>query len=373
MRELVESDKRYKRKYLDSLCSWIYPHLNRQIQINCTELLYKRKAYMFSKRKLFAVAQVVGVLTGLGGHLNVSWAAWPADNPIKLIIPSPPGGANDIVGRVIGDYLGRALQQTVVIENRGGAAGAIGIQAVAQAKQDGYTIGMISNTATFQDVAQPNVQWNLKRDLQVVAMIGGQPISISVPANSPYRSIAELFAAGKGKPDLLSYATSGLGTTQHLVGERLGNLAKMKWVHIPYKGGAPATTDLMGGQVPVAVVGLVPVLAHHKAGRLRILAVTSPTRDPSVPEVPTMAESGFPQIRVTQWIGLVMPKGTPLPIVARLSDEVNKMLSDPDVKARIMKAGLNTEFMGYSQFEKFTNDEADMWTSLIRELKIKME
>lgn len=328
---------------------------------------------MLGPRAVFAATRLLMLLGAAAGYLTPGYAAWPADSAIKLIVPSPPGGSNDVVARIISESLAKALGQTIVVDNRPGAAGAIGIQAVAQAKPDGYTIGVASNTSTFLDVVRPNQPWNFKRDIQAVAMIGDQPISVAVPANSPYRSIADLVAAARTRPGSLSYGTSGIGTTQHLVGERFAHVAKIKWVHVPYKGGSQATADLVSGQIPVAVVGLVPMLAHHSAGRVRILAVTSAARDPLVPDVPTMAESGFPQFRVSQWMGLVMPRGTPSAVIARVSEEVNKLLADPAIKARIVKAGLDPSPMSAAQFDKFMFDEADIWGSLIRDLNIKLD
>ena len=228
-------------------------------------------------------------------------AGWPNDQPIKIIVPQAAGGTNDTVARLIGVELGKILSQTVIVDNRPGAAGAIGMQAVAQAKPDGYTLGMASDSAALMDVTRPNLAWNFKRDLQGVGMIGDQPMCVAVSARTTYSSFADVLKAAKEKPGSLAYGTSGVGTSQHVVGEWLAKLANIQLLHIPYKGGGQATTDIVGGQVPLAVLGLAPMLAQAKSGNVRIVAVTSPKRAGAIPTVPTTTELGYADIAFTRW------------------------------------------------------------------------
>ena len=300
-------------------------------------------------------------------------AAWPDDAPIKIIVPQAAGGTNDTVARIIATELGKRLKQSVVVDNRAGAAGAIGMQAAAQAKADGYTLAIASDSASLMDVVRPTLSWKFNRDLQGVAMIGDQPISISVSARSPHKSFADLVKAAKATPGQLAYGTSGVGTSQHVVGEWLAKLADVQLVHIPYKGGGQAATDLVGGQVPMAVLGLAPMLAQAKNGGVRIVAVTSAKRNAAVPDVPTLTELGYPQIVLTQWVGLVAPTGTPPAVVKRLSDEINKMVTLPDMQKHLLDNGVDPRPMAAAPFDKFLKETTTRWSTLVPSLNLKLE
>ena len=313
------------------------------------------------------------VSLALCGVINGAWAAWPNDNPIKIIVPQAAGGTNDTVARIISVELGKALKQTVIIDNRPGAAGAIGTQAVAQSTADGYTLGLASDSALLLDIVRPTLTIKFKRDLQGVAMIGDQPISIAVSGKTPYKSVADITAAAKAQPGTLPYATSGVGTSQHVVGEWFAKLAGIKLIHIPYKGGGQAASDVVGGQVPIAVLGLAPMLAQEKRGSVRIIAVTSPKRQTSLPNVPTLSELGYPQIALTQWAGLVAPRGTPPAIVQRLSDEMVKVLALPEVRKHLTDSGIDPRPMPSAPFEKFLKDSSDGWAKLVPTLNLKLE
>ena len=300
-------------------------------------------------------------------------AGWPNDQPIKIIVPQAAGGTNDTVARLISVELGKLLSQTVIVDNRPGAAGAIGMQAVAQAKPDGYTLGMASDSIALMDVTRPNLVWNFKRDLQGVGMIGDQPMCVAVSARTAYAAFADVLKAAKEKPGSLAYGTSGVGTSQHVVGEWLAKLAGMQILHIPYKGGGQATSDIVGGQVPMAVLGLAPMLAQAKAGNVRIVAVTSPKRAGALPNVPTTTELGYPDIALTQWAGLVAPTGTPEAIVKQLSEAILKVVSMPDVHRKLTDAGIDTQPLGYKQFDKFLKANVDTWTRVVPGLNLKLD
>ena len=300
-------------------------------------------------------------------------AGWPNDQPIKIIVPQAAGGTNDTVARLIGVELGKILSQTVIVDNRPGAAGAIGMQAVAQAKPDGYTLGMASDSAALMDVTRPNLAWNFKRDLQGVGMIGDQPMCVAVSARTTYSSFADVLKAAKEKPGSLAYGTSGVGTSQHVVGEWLAKLANIQLLHIPYKGGGQATTDIVGGQVPLAVLGLAPMLAQAKSGNVRIVAVTSPKRAGAIPTVPTTTELGYADIALTQWAGLVAPAGTPEAIVKQLSESILKVVSMPEVLRKLTDAGIDARPLGYKQFDKFLKTNVDTWTRVVPGLNLTLD
>lgn len=300
-------------------------------------------------------------------------AAWPDDQALKIIVPQAAGGTNDTVARIVAVELGKALKQAVVVENRPGAGGAIGMQAVVQAAPDGYTLGMASDSATLLDIARPTLKWKVKRDLQGVGMIADQPVAVAVSARSPYKSFEDLLKDSKLRPGDIAYGTSGVGTSQHVVGEWLSKLAQAKFMHVPYKGGGAATTDVVSGQIPMAVLGLAPMLAQEKAGKVRIVAVTTPKRDPALPHVPTLTELGYPQIAMAQWAGIVASAATPAPVVQRLSAELEKVLALPSVRQQLADAGMRPQAMGHTRFTAFVHDNVDMWTKLVPSLNITLE
>lgn len=300
-------------------------------------------------------------------------AAWPNDQPIKIIVSQPAGGTNDTLARLLSVELGGILKQTVIVENRPGAAGAIGMQTVSQSKPDGYTLGLASDSSALLDVMRPKLNWKFKRDLQGVGMIGDQPISIAVSALSPYKSIADVIKAAKDKPDRISYGTSGIGSSQHIVGEWLAKLANIQLVHVPYKGGGQAIVDTVSGHVPMAVLGLAPMLAQAKTGSIRIVAITSPARTPTLPSVPTLTELGYPQISLTQWAGLVAPAGTPKVIVAQLSDALYRVISGAETGKRLADLGIDAKPLEHQQFDKFLKDNVSMWESVVPSLNLKLD
>ena len=300
-------------------------------------------------------------------------AVWPTDQAIKLIVAQAPGGTNDTVARIVAVELGKVLGQSVIIDNKPGASSAIGMQAVVQAKPDGYTLGLASDSAALLDTVRGARTWKFKQDLQGVGMIGEQPISIAVSAKTPYQSLADVVKAAKEKPGELAYGTSGVGSSQHVVGEWLAKLAQARLIHVPYKGGGQAMTDLVSGQVPVAVLGLAPMLAQEKAGKVRIVAVTTPKRDPSVPKVPTLSELGYSQISLAQWAGVVAPAGTPPEVVKRLSDAMQKVLALPAVKQQLLDAGVQPVLMDHLRFSEFLRTNVDMWSALVPSLNLKLE
>ncbi|HRE12592.1 MAG TPA: tripartite tricarboxylate transporter substrate-binding protein, partial [Usitatibacteraceae bacterium] len=242
---------------------------------------------------------------------------WP-NKTIKFVVPQPAGGSNDAMGRAVGEQLSKQLGQPIVVDNRPGASGAVGMEVVASSPADGYIYVIASDSVALQPILRKGLKWNVERDFVPVTMFGAQPIVVAVPAASPFKSMKDVIAAAKASPGKVGYATSGQGSIQHLAGELLAQMAGIDLLHIPYKGGGQAITDLVGGQVPVAVLGLAAVLPHAKTGRVRILAVTTKARSPAVPDVPSLDEAGVPGYDVRQWAGLMAPAATPPDVQAKL-------------------------------------------------------
>lgn len=300
-------------------------------------------------------------------------AVWPDDQPIKIIVPQAAGGTNDTLARLVGAELSKILNQTVVIDNRPGAAGAIGMQATVQAPPDGYTIALASDSAVLLDVLRPNLPWKFKSGLQGVAMIGEQPISIAASSKSSFKTLQNVIDLAKEKPASLGYASSGIGSSQNIVGEWLASLAGVKLVHVPYKGGGQAANDLVSGQIPLAVLGLAPMLKQHQAGNVRILAVTTPDRDSALPDIPTLSELGYPQIALAQWAGLVAPVATPELIIQKLSDAILKVLAVPAVRKKLLEAGVTPRPANYKQFDEFLKKSVDTWAEVVPALNIQIQ
>lgn len=305
-------------------------------------------------------------------YMPAALAAWPDDQPVKIIVPQAAGGTNDTLARMVGAELSKVLGQTVVIENRPGASGAIGIQAVVQSAPDGYTLALASDSAALLDVLRPNLTWKFRDGLQGVVMIGEQPISIAASAKTPYLTFQQVVNAAKAKPESLAYGSSGIGSSQNIVGEWVASLAGVKFVHVPYKGGGQAANDVVGGQIPLAVLGLAPMLKYHQAGSVRILAVTTAERSKALPDVPTLSELGYSQIALAQWAGLVAPSATPEPIIQKLSAALIKVLAEPALRERMEAAGVTPTPLGYKQFDVFLKKNVDTWNQVVPTLNIQI-
>lgn len=299
-------------------------------------------------------------------------AAWPDDQPLKIIVPQAAGGTNDTLARMVGAELSKVLGQTVVIDNRPGASGAIGMQSVVQAAPDGYTMGLASDSAALLDVLRPNLSWKFRDALQGVVMIGEQPISIATSAKTTYKTFQNVIDAAKAKPESLAYGSSGIGSSQNIVGEWVASLAGVKFVHVPYKGGGQATNDVVSGQIPLAVLGLAPMLKYQQAGSVRILAVTTPERSKALPDVPTLSELGYPQIALAQWAGLVAPAGTPEPIIQKLSAALMKVLAEKTIREKMLAAGITPKPLNYKQFDVFLKKTVDTWKQVVPTLNIQI-
>jgi tripartite-type tricarboxylate transporter receptor subunit TctC len=295
---------------------------------------------------------------------------WPSKT-VRFIVPFPPGGSTDVAARTVADKLTRALGAQVLVENRAGGGGAIGTVEAARAAPDGHTLLFAADPVITLHLVVKNVQFDMQRDFIAVTQVTTQPIAVAVHSSLPVKDVQELIAYAKANPGKLSFAHSGTGSGQHMSGELLKKMAGIDMVHVPYKGGGPAVQDLVGGQVPVGVLGSTPLIPHHKAGRIRIIAFTSKERFPPMPEIPTLHESGLAGFDTTQWLGILAPKGTPAEIVDRVYAETRKALELQDVKERLAQAALQPVGNSPKEFEALIRADLERWTAVAKELKLE--
>jgi tripartite-type tricarboxylate transporter receptor subunit TctC len=299
--------------------------------------------------------------------------AYPT-RPIRLTVPFPPGGGTDVLSRSLAQSITANTKWTIVIDNRPGAGGNIGLDAAAKSPADGYSIamGQTANLAV-NPALYPSMPFDPLRDFEPIALVSSQPLILVVAANSPFRTLKDLVAAAKAKPGQLNMGSPGSGTIGHIGGELFQRRAGVKFAHIPYKGAAPAVTDLMGGSVDLYFGNSQSVDALVKGGRIRAIAVTSPKRLKNMPDVPTIAESGYPGFEAATWSGLVAPKGTPRAIVDRLNAETNKALKNPEMLAKLEADGSEPLGGTTQHFAEFLKSENVKWGAVIREAGIKLE
>ena len=319
------------------------------------------------------VGDVRGVLL-LGAALLAASAvhAQPYPNhPIRIVVPYAAGGAVDIVARTVGQPLSEALKQPLIVDNRPGAGANIGMELVAKAAPDGYTLLMASNGVATNMALFPHLPFDAQRDFAAIAKIGYAPLVIVVPAASPAKSLKDLIAMAKNEPGKLTYASAGNGSSGHLAGELLKSAARIDVLHIPYKGGAPAITDLLGERISFMPINPVEVIAHIRAGRLRALAVASDKRFPLLADVPTAAEAGLPGYEASVWWGLVAPAKTPPEIVRQLNAETNKALANPSIANKLTELGVVVTPDATDQFAAFIKAQTELWSGVIKSAGIQ--
>jgi tripartite-type tricarboxylate transporter receptor subunit TctC len=294
--------------------------------------------------------------------------------PIKLVVPFPPGGGTDTVARLLADNLRVATGWNLVIDNKAGAGGNIGLDAVAKAKADGYTVGMgqTANLAINPSL-YPKMPFDAHKDFVPVAVVAKQPVVLVVRADAPYKTLADLVAAAKSHPRQLAMASAGNGTVGHLTGELFAKQAGFQHVHVPYKGAGPATTDLLGGQVAYYFATPEAISSFVKAGKLRALAVSSGKRLPVLPDTPTIAESGYKGFETGDWKMLVAPAGTPADVVTRLNAEVNKALAKPETIARLLAVGSLPGGGTPQQATQLLHVEQQRWATVVRDAGVKVD
>lgn len=304
-------------------------------------------------------------LIPVGAHAQ----AWPT-KPVRIIVAFAPGGSLDFVTRTVSDRLSQELGQPVVVENRAGANGNVGADYVAKQPADGYVV-LASADALPASAHLYQLAYDPMKDLVPVIQFTRQPLVLAVNPSLGVNTLAELIALAKAKPGM-GYATSGSGSGQHMVGEWLAKLASIQLTHVPYKGGGQAITELVGGQVQIGSLGSSPVMPHHKAGKLKIIAQTTATRAPSLPEVPTYQEAGMQGLVLDQWLGLLVPVGTPDGVVRRLNAATERVLAQPAVRERFAPQALEAVGGSPEQFAKLYRDDYEKYGRLVKELNIKI-
>ena len=295
------------------------------------------------------------------------------DKPIRLIVPFPPGGGTDIMSRLVAKKMSEEKGWNVIVENRPGAGGNIGVDAAARATPDGYTLvmGQTSNLA-INPTLYKNLTYDPMKDLEPITLVGEGPIAIAVRAASPYKTLADLVDAAKAKPGQVTMATPGNGTVAHLSGVRLMNVAGVKFEHVPYKGASAAIPDLMSGQVDFYMASVPSVQGQVSAGQLRAIAVTSTKRSPVFPNAPTIAET-YPGFQAVTWFGILAPAKTPAPIVEKLNAKINDALEDPDVRKSIEKEGGQVIGGTAAQFHKLMQEELAAWAVVVKQSGAKVD
>jgi tripartite-type tricarboxylate transporter receptor subunit TctC len=287
--------------------------------------------------------------------------------PIHLIVPFPPGGPNDIIARVVGKRMSEILKQTIVVDNRAGQGGVLGTDVVAKSVPDGYTIGIVSAGALAISPSMEKVAYDTLNDLQPVTLVAKVPEMLVVATSVPAHNMAELIALAKKEPGKLNFASSGPGSMPHLAGERLKLTAKIDITHVPYRGAAPAVNDLLGQQVQMVFLDLPILLPQIKAGKLRPIAVGSPQRVASAPDVPTTAEAGMPNLLTENWYGMVAPEKTPPQIVAVLNKAAIEAMKDPEVVSKLASQGAILVGDTPDQFRAYIAGETKKWAAVIKD------
>jgi tripartite-type tricarboxylate transporter receptor subunit TctC len=316
-------------------------------------------------------------------HLAAGAAALPAvsriaqgqaypTRPVRFIVAFAAGGTSDVLARLIGQHLSERLGQPFPIENRAGGGGNIGAEAVVRAPSDGYTLLLVTLTHATNATFYPNLNFNFIRDIAPVASINREAILMVVHPSVPAKTIPEFIVYAKANPGKVSFASAGIGSTPHLAGELFKLMASVDMVHVPYRGAAPAMTDLLGGQVQVVFTGVSNAIEYINASRLRALAVTTATRSEALPDVPTVGEF-IKEFEASQWYGVGAPRNTPVEIIDKLNKEINGGLADPKIKARLADLGSSPLVSSPADFAKLIAEDADKWGKVIRAANIKPE
>jgi tripartite-type tricarboxylate transporter receptor subunit TctC len=329
---------------------------------------------MTTRRKLIQLAGGAGVSAALGLRTQHAQAQSYPSKPIRLIVPTGPGGSTDQVGRLAADYIASKTGQQIVVENRAGAGGTLGLDVVAKSAPDGYTLGACNaGDMVVTPFLYKHLAFNALRDLAPVALIGKAPELLVISATLPMTTFQEFIAYARAKPGKINYASARPGTFTHLGAERLARLAGLQLVHVPYRGAAAAVADLITGRVQMMHVGLGPVLANVRAGKLRALVVTGPERWEHVPEVPTSTEAGLPAYREEIWFGLVAPRATPAPIIEQLNGYMRAMVADPVPRKRLTDGALQPVSWTAAQFQAFMDKEAPVYERIVKEVGVTLE
>ena len=316
--------------------------------------------------------QLATCAAALPAAQQTAWAqAYPARS-VRIVVPVAAGGLNDVTGRLIAQWLSEHLSQQFIIENRPGAGSNLGTEAVVRAPADGYTLLIASSNAAINATLFETLNFNFIRDTAPVASIVRVPQIVQVNPSLPARSVPEFIAYAKANPGKIAMGSGGNGSPAHVIGEYFKLMTGTNLTHVPYRGAAPAVTDLLGGQIQVAFTEMATSLGYIRAGNLRALAVTTAARSQALPEVPTLSEF-IADFEASQWVGLVAPRGTPSAIIGKLNTEINAALGDPRMKARLADIGGVVLPGSPADFGKLIGDETEKWAKVIRAAKIKLD
>ena len=298
---------------------------------------------------------------------------WPS-KPVRFIVGYPPGGGHDFVARTVAHRMAETLKQTFLVENRSGASGAIGTDHVAKSDPDGYTLLIASPAEVLVGpIAGQKVPYDPAKDLVPVALIGETPLAVVLHPSVPANTMQELLALAKRSPGKLSYGTPGTGSSMQFAGESIKAIGDVFIVHIPYRGAAPAVTDLLGGQVEIGIAGMPPVIGHHKSGKLKIVAVTSAKRSAATPEIPSVAElPGFAGFHFTNWQGVYAAAKTPPAVIQRIAAEIANAVRDPATRQRLLAAGVDPLGLGQAEFAAFLAREHATYSKVAKDRNIKL-
>lgn len=320
-----------------------------------------------SLRSRLLVAAAAALALALPTASVLAQAAYP-NKPIRLIVPFPPGGGTDMIARTVAQKLADQNKWSVIVDNRPGAGGNLGVDATAKSAPDGYTLvmGQTSNLAINPSL-YAKLPYDPIKDLTPVALVSSSPIVMAAPANSRFKTFADVVAASKGKPDALTLGYSGNGTVAHLAGELAENAAGIQLRHIPYKGAAQAMTDLVGGQIDLYMSSVPTLLGQVRNGKLKILAITSAKRSSQLPDVPTLAEQGYKGFEAVTWFGILAPAGTPAPIVAQLNKAINQALQQADVIDKLKSEGGDVLGGTSEQFSALLRTEVPRWAKIVKD------
>ena len=313
----------------------------------------------------------IAVLLALFSTTLLAQEPWPS-KPVRFILPFPPGGPTDILGRLISDRLGAQLGQPVVTENRGGAGGNVGAEAAAKSAPDGYTIVLVAPSLAISPTLYTKLNYDPVKDLAPISLVAKVPNVVLTQTAHP-ATLREFIAAAKAKPGVMNFGSGGSGTSNHLAGELFNILAGTNLTHVPYKGVNLAMQDVIAGRIDFVVIGVPAAAPHVKSGKLRALAVIAPQRLPALPEVPTVAEAGLPNFEVTTWYGVLAPAGTPRPIIARLNAELVKAMHSPEMRERLAGIGTDPVTSTPEEFAAYIQAEIGKWGEVIRKAGLKAD
>ena len=318
---------------------------------------------------------LLSTILALGGllHAGVALAqVWPTKQPIKLIAVFPPGGSVDQVARILQVPLQTALGQTVIVENKGGASGSIGAAATAAAPADGYTFAVVFDTHGVNPALIPNLPFDSKKDLTPLILVGTSPMVLATHVGSEYKTFTDVVNAAKAKK-LVSYGTIGSGSLGHVAMTLLGKNSGLDWTHIPYKGGGPLMNDAVAGHVPLSIGSVFVTKPHIDSSRMRPLAVTTSKRSPDLPNVPTLAESGYPGFEAPAWWAVLAPAKTPPEIVQRMNEELNKVLKQPNIAKKLDAQGIDIVGGSPDTARVFMEKQMDIWAKVVKDNNIKAD